>query len=106
MATSRSHILQKYLYGGVLVLLLLLSPMHITRAQGFPVIDFQNTFTNTLQTISQIALEQKELVWDGLFFSIAKEALQQECVEWIIVEFAHTFYVFTHGIDRIKEIEM
>ena len=86
MATSRSHTLQKYLYGGVLALLLLLSPMHITRAQGFPVIDFQNTFTNTLQTISQIALEQKELVWDGLFFSIAKEALQQmtqDIIEWV-----------------------
>jgi hypothetical protein len=83
-------ILRKGIYGyalmSIFAVALLAAPVQTARAQGLPVIDFQNTFTNTLQTISQIALEQKELVWDGLFFSIAKEALQQmtqDIIEWV-----------------------
>lgn len=55
-------------------------------AQGFLVYDVQNTLTNTLQTLSAAALEQKELVLDPMFFEIAKKALQQmtnDIIKWV-----------------------
>jgi len=55
-------------------------------AQGMLVQDIRGTIQNTLQTISAQFLEQKEIVWDGLFFDIAQQALQQmtsSMLEWI-----------------------
>lgn len=56
------------------------------QAQGILVYDLQNTLTNTLQTLSTVALEQKEIVWDALFYQIAQQALQQmtgDIISWI-----------------------
>lgn len=44
---------------------------------GTIVKDIGNTLTNTIQTLSTVALEQKELVLDGLFRNIAQKALQK-----------------------------
>jgi hypothetical protein len=44
---------------------------------GLVVKDIGNTLTNTIQTLSTVALEQKELVLDGLFRNIAQKALQK-----------------------------
>jgi hypothetical protein len=75
-----------------LVILALYAPIAGTpavrqaQAQGFLVYDIQNTLTNTLQTLSAAALEQKELVLDPMFFEIAKKALQQmtnDIVKWV-----------------------
>jgi hypothetical protein len=55
-------------------------------AQGLPVSDIGLTLTNTLMSLSVSSLEQKELVWDGLFYSIAKQALQQmtnDILKWV-----------------------
>ncbi len=46
-------------------------------AGGVVVKDIGNTLTNTIQTLSTVALEQKELVLDGLFYNIAQKALQK-----------------------------
>lgn len=53
---------------------------------GIVVNDIGNTLTNTIQTLSAVALEQKELVLDGLFYSIAQKALQgmtNDIIKWI-----------------------
>jgi len=44
---------------------------------GVTVRDIGNTIQNTIQTLSTVALEQKELVLDGIFRDIAQRALQQ-----------------------------
>lgn len=48
-------------------------------AQGFGILvnDVQATLTNTIQTLSTVALQQKELVLDPLFYQIAQMALKQ-----------------------------
>lgn len=54
-------------------------------AQGLPVQDILNTIQTTLSALSSASLEQKELVWDGLFHDIATQALQQmtgDILEW------------------------
>ncbi len=53
---------------------------------GFLVHDIENVLTNTIQTLSTVALEQKELVLDPMFYNIAKQALQQmtnDIIKWI-----------------------
>jgi hypothetical protein len=55
-------------------------------AQGIAVEDIGLTITSTLMSLSISSLEQKELVWDGLFYTIAKQALQQmtnDILKWI-----------------------
>ncbi len=55
-------------------------------AGGILVHDIESVLTNTIQTLSTQALEQKELVLDPLFYNIAKQALQQmtnDIIEWI-----------------------
>ena len=55
-------------------------------AQGLPVQDVLNTIQTTLSALSSASLEQKELVWDGLFFDIAQQALQQmtnDILKWV-----------------------
>lgn len=53
---------------------------------GIVVKDIGNTLTNTIQTLSSIALEQKELILDGLFREIAQKALQKmtgDIIKWV-----------------------
>ncbi len=53
---------------------------------GMVVSDIGNTIQNTIQTISAAALEQKELVLDGMFHNIAQKALQKmtgDIVTWL-----------------------
>jgi hypothetical protein len=53
---------------------------------GIPVTDVNNIIQTTLNALSAAALEQKELVLDGLFYDIATQALQQmtsDMLEWI-----------------------
>jgi len=92
MSTSLIKKMNTKLLTATLFTLLFFAPISNTgdlqkaEAQGFLVYDIQNTLTNTLQTISTMALEQKELVWDALFFEIAKKALQQmtnDIVQWV-----------------------
>lgn len=55
-------------------------------AQGFLVQDNLNILQTTLSALSSASLEQKELVWDGLFHDIATQALQQmtsDTLEWV-----------------------
>lgn len=52
----------------------------------FIVEDPTNFIQNTLTALSSAALEEKELVWDGLFFDIAQQALEQmttDMIEWV-----------------------
>jgi hypothetical protein len=53
---------------------------------GIPVTDVNNIIQTTLSALSAAALEQKELVLDGLFYDIATQALQQmtsDMLEWV-----------------------
>lgn len=55
-------------------------------AQGILVYDVKSDLINTLAQLSAAALEQKELVWDALFYEIAQKALQQmtnDIITWI-----------------------
>jgi len=55
-------------------------------AQGLPVQDILSTIQNTFTAISTASLEQKELIWDGLFFDIAQQALEQmttDMIAWV-----------------------
>lgn len=77
---------------GFLCLIFFVTPIsHVggikkAEAQGLPVMDIGQTLINTLAQLSGAALEQKELVLDGLFSDIATQALQQmtnDTLEWI-----------------------
>lgn len=54
----------------------------------FEVTDIAQTLINTLAQLSAAALEQKELVIDGLFYDIAQQALQQMISD--ILEFVNS----------------
>lgn len=80
----------KKICGGILLVLLIGIPVsykgEIKKADALVVTDIGNTLTNTIQTLTDIALEQKEFVLDGLFFDIAQRALQQmtnDILKWV-----------------------
>src|SRR5690242_2651029 len=85
---SRQRKFVKTLFSGLVVLVFCIALFAYTgntqKAQaqvgvsiGLPVTDISNTLTNTLQTIAQQSLQQKEFVLDPLFYQIAQMALQQ-----------------------------
>jgi hypothetical protein len=86
---NASHILKNIscvFLSTVLLIGFFFSTTQTVRAQGILTSDIGATIQQTLQTLSTAALEEKEIIWDGLFFDIAQQALQQmtnDMIEWV-----------------------
>ncbi len=96
----------------VLSLSVFLFPLSLTgfqraHAQGLPVTDVLSTIQSTLTALSSAALEEKELVWDGLFYEIANQAMQQmtsDIIEWVNSGFDGEPAFVTDLIGYLQEI--